>query len=261
MRHGFGTVQQSIMRNPNIPLQAKGLYGYLSSIAGADGECYPSINTITQELSITKDTYYKHLQVLIDNKVLSKSTMRDKGKFGSTLYKILPYPKNSETNKSEAIKSDTDLSETNNYSAPYPKNYDSPYPKNSETTKNKYKKQITKNKYCAKSADADALFEKLWRLYPNKRGKGQVRKTQKQKLFEIGYDEMLRAINRYKVGLEQEPWRKPQNGSTFFNSGFIDYLDRNYDNTRGSEVVGNDDQSRGTAADFYEQFMGISDSD
>lgn len=26
-----------------------------------------------------------------------------------------------------------------------------------------------------------------------------------------------------------DDWRKPQNGSTFFNSGYIDYLDSNYE--------------------------------
>ena len=45
----------------------------------------------------------------------------------------------------------------------------------------------------------------------------------------MGQDEMVRAIERYKDGLERDSyWRKPQNGSTFFNSGYIDYLDENY---------------------------------
>ena len=39
---------------------------------------------------------------------------------------------------------------------------------------------------------------------------------------------MTRAIERYKSDLAKEDWRKPQNGSTFFNSGYVDYLDDNY---------------------------------
>ncbi len=78
-------------------------------------------------------------------------------------------------------------------------------------------------------AEAIALFERLWLLYPNKKGKGQVFDKAKLKLLEVGYDEMVRAIDRYKVELEKDKeWRKPQNGSTFFNSGYIDYLDANY---------------------------------
>ena len=49
------------------------------------------------------------------------------------------------------------------------------------------------------------------------------------KLYSVGYDELCRAIERYKAELEKDSdWRKPQNGSTFFNSGYVDYLDANY---------------------------------
>ncbi len=87
---------------------------------------------------------------------------------------------------------------------------------------------INKNILC-KSADADALFERLWKLYPCKRGKAQVSKANKMHLLDIGFDELQRAIDRYKADLDNETWRKPQNGSTFFNSGYVDYLDANYD--------------------------------
>lgn len=73
------------------------------------------------------------------------------------------------------------------------------------------------------------LFERLWKLYPVKKGKGQISFAAKQRLFKVGYDEMVRAIDRYKADLAYDSdWRKPQNGSTFFNSGYVDYLDQNY---------------------------------
>lgn len=79
-------------------------------------------------------------------------------------------------------------------------------------------------------ADALALFERLWKLYPCKKGKGQVSDAGKKRLLQIGFDEMSRTIERYLAELEKDKdWRKPQNGSTFFNSGYIDYLDANYE--------------------------------
>lgn len=88
-------------------------------------------------------------------------------------------------------------------------------------------KEENKNNMC--KADALALFENLWKLYPNKKGKAQVSLAAKQRLLKVGYDEMVRAIDRYKAELEKDSdWRKPQNGSTFFNSGYVDYLDVNY---------------------------------
>lgn len=85
------------------------------------------------------------------------------------------------------------------------------------------------NKNTSRKAEAEALFENLWKLYPNKKGKAQVSLAAKQRLLKVGYDEMARAIDRYKTELEKDSdWRKPQNGSTFFNSGYVDYLDANY---------------------------------
>ena len=76
--------------------------------------------------------------------------------------------------------------------------------------------------------EAAQLFEKLWGQYPCKRGKAKVSDSAKIKLLKTGADQMQRALSRYLSDLKRESWRKPQNGSTFFTSGYIDYLDSNY---------------------------------
>ena len=77
---------------------------------------------------------------------------------------------------------------------------------------------------------ASDLFDRLWNLYPRKKGKGGVSKTQKLKLLKIGEEQLGRCVNRFiddmdsqKRDIEKYPY-----GSTFFNSGYIDYLDENY---------------------------------
>lgn len=78
-------------------------------------------------------------------------------------------------------------------------------------------------------ADVNAFFESVWELYPVKKGKGQVSDTKRKVLYKIGFDNLERAINRYLTELKKDAsWKKPQNGSTFFNSGYVDYLDENY---------------------------------
>ncbi len=88
-------------------------------------------------------------------------------------------------------------------------------------------KESDKNNMC--KADALTLFEHLWKLYPVKKGKGKVSDAKKLKLLEIGYGEMVRAIERYKQYVDSVDYLSYQNGSTFFNSGYIDYLDKNYE--------------------------------
>ena len=75
---------------------------------------------------------------------------------------------------------------------------------------------------------AEEFFERAWQYYPNKRGKGQVSGKSKERLMSHGWDNIKRAIDRYLEDLKKDEWRQAQNGSTFFNSGYIDYLDENY---------------------------------
>ena len=102
------------------------------------------------------------------------------------------------------------------------------------TTIEEYKEIKNKrnnNIMCKK--EATELFEKLWDMYPNKKGKSSVSDKDKQKILQIGLEEMTRAIERYKKYLEaNSDWLKPKNGSTFFHSGYVDYLDVNYEETK-----------------------------
>jgi len=73
------------------------------------------------------------------------------------------------------------------------------------------------------------FFESVWKLYPRKEGKGQVSKSQKEKLFEIGLEEITRCVERYKKSKSGVELKFLKQGSTFFNSGYVDYLDKNYE--------------------------------
>ena len=79
------------------------------------------------------------------------------------------------------------------------------------------------------------FFESVWKLYPRKEGKGQVKKSQIQKLHKIGIDEISRTVSRYIKAKEGKDKQYLQNGSTFFNSGYVDYLDANYKEDRPNE--------------------------
>lgn len=106
-----------------------------------------------------------------------------------------------------------------------------------EEETNKKKKRET-NKQA--SLEAEELFEKLWKLYPKKRGKGDVKATQKRKLLKIGYDELSRCVERYIKDKQGTDMQYIKNGGTFFNSGYEDYLDENWEQSHddSTPVVG-----------------------
>lgn len=102
-----------------------------------------------------------------------------------------------------------------------------------EQPEEKVKETCEKSKENCEKSNKKAFidcFERIWEKYPNKRGKGQVSDTKKKTLYEIGEEKIERALKRYLDDLSKDSsWRKPQNGSTFFNSGYVDYLDENYE--------------------------------
>lgn len=129
--------------------------------------------------------------------------------------------------------------------------------------KNTSKNEIRKNTYNSTSDDVrqpdpqgdgkkiikkdiDNFFETIWKMYPRKLGKGQVSASKKKELYNIGIDEMTRAIDRFKDDMEKN--RTEINfypyGSTFFNSRYIDYLDNNYE-PQAAKANKSDDKPKG----------------
>lgn len=79
----------------------------------------------------------------------------------------------------------------------------------------------------------EQFYESIWKLYPLKKGKGQVSKTKKQALQRIGYEQLKRCVDRYVADIKSSGKEKyMMHGSTFFNSGYVDYLDENYEMER-----------------------------
>ena len=52
LSHGYGLSPQLVMRSKGLSIEAKALYGYLSSFAGAGDTAFPSTSRILEELDI-----------------------------------------------------------------------------------------------------------------------------------------------------------------------------------------------------------------
>ncbi|WP_024622210.1 helix-turn-helix domain-containing protein [Metaclostridioides mangenotii] len=90
LSNGYGLIPQMVARDKTISIGAKGLYSYLSSMAGANGTCYPSRDIITHELSIGKNTFTKYLNELKDRGYIKVSQRRaGKGKMYNNVYEIV----------------------------------------------------------------------------------------------------------------------------------------------------------------------------
>jgi len=107
---GFGMIPKLVMQDKRLTPQAKAIYAYFCSYAGAGRTAFPSRAKITSDLGISKDNYYKHFNLLKEYGYIKVE--QKKGKSGQfqrniyTLLDIIPYP---------------DLLETDNKNmSPYP---------------------------------------------------------------------------------------------------------------------------------------------
>lgn len=72
--------------------------------------------------------------------------------------------------------------------------------------------------------DADEMFNRLWERYPRKRGKTAVSKSQRLKLLKVGEEALSECLNRFLEDMRGRDIDYVPYGSTFFNSGYKDYL-------------------------------------
>ena len=86
--------------------------------------------------------------------------------------------------------------------------------------------------------------EQLWKMYPNKKGKVDAFKKLPKLIETYGYEQLERCIARYMDELAIEQWKKAQNGSTFFNKGYADYLDDNYCDSKQDQKSKQEDKPK-----------------
>jgi DNA-binding FadR family transcriptional regulator len=73
-----------------LPHRAIAVYCYLSERANRDGECWPAVPTIAQEIKLSEKTVRRAIRDLKKERVIeTKQRYRTKGGKSSLLFKIL----------------------------------------------------------------------------------------------------------------------------------------------------------------------------
>ena len=71
LSHGYGLSPQLVMRSKGLSIEAKALYGYLSSFAGAGDTAFPSTSRILEELDIRS----RHLKTVLMHNIRQMSVV------------------------------------------------------------------------------------------------------------------------------------------------------------------------------------------
>jgi len=247
---GYGVVYQDVTRNRNICAAAKGLYAYLSALCGATDECYPSVETITREMGMGRDTFYRHINVLVAAGVVEKrQTMNDDGKFGRTVYRLTH----------EVVISDYPITQNEDTVLPTAEDKET---KNNNTTINNIKNNIDYqliadmyNATCVSLPRLTKLSDKRKKAIRGRYNQGYTTEDF-GRLFERAESSSFLKGSNNRNWVANFDW-------LVADANMAKTLDGNYAdrNDSGGRSNGQNNQGRGQAADWYEQYLGPCDSD
>lgn len=89
---GYGMIAKMVMRDKELSIEAKGIYSYLCSFAGAGSVAFPSIELMCAELGMSTDRFYTHRKKLVKKGYIIIVQRRENGKQLSNVYRIPNYP-------------------------------------------------------------------------------------------------------------------------------------------------------------------------
>ena len=201
MSKGYGTIPKLVMQHDDLSVEAKAIYAYLASYAGAGDTAYPSVSIMCKHLGMSRDRFYRHRKALLENDFIRITKNQNEGGWSNNLYTVVsvPQPQNKDTQNTYTQNKDTQNKDTINNSS--------------------INNSINNNSKENTSAKLTEDFEKLWNLYPNKQGKKKA-KSSYERAIKNGTTnkEIQDGIVRYKNHLKQNDWLKPAHGATWFNN-------------------------------------------
>lgn len=140
---GYGLIPKLVMIDNSLSIGSKCVYAYLLSYADTEGEAFPSVKKMMYDLNVSKDTFYKYMNELIDCGYVDKHQEKTDNKFAHNVYniqfitdnvlknkesrsmakikesaeKVVTLPKSSDTRIKDTKSSDTTNYATNNTSS------------------------------------------------------------------------------------------------------------------------------------------------
>ena len=92
LSRGYGQLAKIVMIDTDLTLEAKGIYAYFASYTGAGcSTAFPSRDKILHDLKVSKDTYYRHFNLLISHGYISVEQKKD-SRFSHNVYTIENLP-------------------------------------------------------------------------------------------------------------------------------------------------------------------------
>lgn len=89
MSRGYGVMPKSVMQDSRLTIEAKAIYAYIASFAGAGTTAFPGKKKIAEDLRISEERLYTHRKLLIKYGYITVHQERGPGgTLGKTVYTL-----------------------------------------------------------------------------------------------------------------------------------------------------------------------------
>ncbi|MBA8772094.1 helix-turn-helix domain-containing protein [Staphylococcus coagulans] len=191
---GYGLVFKRVMKDTTISIEAKALYSYLSSYAGADETAFPSVDLIKHELDIGKQRYQRARKELETAGYLQVSRKQNGNIYGSNLYTIYHNPRRVDSRPVDS----------------QPVEFQSV--DNQPTTNNSItNNSITNNSKTINNSATDvtlAHFEEWWAFYDKKLDKKKAFSLFKSAHKKHGFETIMNGTREYLKTITNKQYQK-----------------------------------------------------
>ena len=96
---GYGIIPKIVMQDKRLTIEAKAIYSYFCTYAGAGDTAFPSVGKICHDLCIGEERYRKHFKDLVKYGYITVEQLKEKGKFARNIYTLEDKPVEQNTPK------------------------------------------------------------------------------------------------------------------------------------------------------------------
>jgi hypothetical protein len=86
---GFGIIPKIVMQDLRLTIEAKAIYAYFASYAGAGKQAFPGREKILYDLNISEKRYYSHFKLLKVHGYIEVEQIKKNGSYARNLYTLM----------------------------------------------------------------------------------------------------------------------------------------------------------------------------
>lgn len=88
MEKGYGIIPKLVMKDKDLSVEAKAIYAYFCSYAGAGNTAFPSVELICSDLNMSDKRFRRHREVLVEKGYLKIHRYRTDNGFSKNIYTL-----------------------------------------------------------------------------------------------------------------------------------------------------------------------------